>query len=450
MSSAPRLLDPLFRGPIAGLFDDNRRVQRMLDFEAALARAEARVGVVPLWAVAAIEAKCRVELLDFQRLASAAAAAGNLAIPLVQQLTALVARDDPKAASYVHWGATSQDVIDTGLVLQLRDAFDLIEAELQSVGDAIARLVELHRDTLMAARTLLQQALPTTFGLKASGWLDAVGRHRSRLQEVRRRALMLQFGGAAGTMAALEQKGLAVAEALAGELNLPQPDAPWHSHHDRFAEVATVLGLIAATLGKIARDVSLLMQSEVSEVREPSAPNRGGSSTMPHKHNPVGSVVALAAASRVPGLVSDMLTAMILEHERGVGGWHAEWELLPEIVMLTGGALRQMAEVIAGLEIDADAMTQNLGQTQGQLMAEAVVTGLAESLGRSNAQSIVGEACARATAERISLRDALLSDIRLRPILTVADVDRLLEPRNYLGSFNQIIERVLTSWRLGK
>ncbi|SRR5579875_351642 len=450
MSETPRLLDPLFRGVFADLFDDNRRVQRMLDFEAALARAEARVGVIPLRALAPIEAKCRVELLDFRLLAHAAAAAGNLAIPLVQQLTALVARDDPHAASYVHWGATSQDVIDTGLILQLRDAFALIESELQRLGDAVAQLVELHRNTLMAARTLLQQALPTTFGFKACGWLDALGRHRGRLREVRRRSLVLQFGGAAGTLAALGQKGLAVADALADELKLSVPDTPWHSEHDRFAEIATVLGLLTATLGKIARDISLLMQSEVSEVQEPLGPNRGGSSTMPQKRNPVGAVVALAAANRVPGLISAMLAATILEHERGVGGWHAEWELLPEIVTLTGGSLLQMAEVISGLRIDVDAMSKNLEETRGQIMAEAVVMALAESIDRTAAQAIVREACACAAAHRINVRDALLDDARVKEVLTVTDLDHLLDPRNYLGSVNQIIDRVLTSWRSAK
>jgi 3-carboxy-cis,cis-muconate cycloisomerase len=446
MSAQARLLDPLFRGTIAVLFDDDQRLQRMLDFEAALTRAEARVGVIPVSAAPAIQAKCRAELFNFQVLANAAASAGNLAIPVVQQLTALVARDDTEASRYVHWGATSQDVIDTGLVLQLRDAFDRIEPQLQSFGDTVARLVDRHRETLMAARTLLQQALPTTFGLKAAGWLDATSRHRMRLREIHRRNLTLQFGGAAGTLAVLGEKGLAVARALAEELKLPQPDAPWHSHHDRFAEIATVFGLITGTLGKIARDVSLLMQSEVGEVQEPSGHHRGGSSTMPHKHNPVGSVVALAAASRLPGLVSSMLTATILEHERGVGGWHAEWETLAEIVMLTAGSLLHMTEVVSGLRIDADAMRQNLERTHGQIMAEAVVNSMAEQVGRNNAQAIVEEACARATVEGTGLRDVLVSDSRVTQVLKIADIDLLLNPRNYLGSSSQIIDRVLASW----
>ena len=446
MGDQARLLDPLFRGPMAILFDDHHRLQRMLDFEAGLIRAEARLGLIPPSTSPVIQAKCRAELLDFQALANAAASAGNLAIPTVKQLTALVAREDPKAAGFVHWGATSEDVIDTGFVLQLRDAFDRMEPQLQSFGDAIARLVDSNRETLMVARTLLQQALPTTFGLKAAGWLDAVGRHRTRLREIRRRDLTLQFGGAAGTLAALGEKGLAVASALAYELNLPQPNAPWHTHHDRFAEVAALLGLITGTLGKIARDVSLLMQTEVGEVQEPSGHNRGGSSTMPHKHNPVGSVVALAAASRVPGLVSSMLAATILEHERGIGGWHAQWETLAEIVTLTAGSMLHMTEVVSGLHIDAEAMGQNLERTRGQIMAEAVVTAMAEHVSRGDAQAIVEEACSRAEAEGTGLRAALAGDRRVTQMLAIADLDRLLNPRNYLGSSAQMIDRVLASW----
>src|SRR5262245_4395894 len=356
MGAHVRLLDPLFRGPIAVFFSEDHRLQKMLDFEAALSRAEAKAGVIPTAAVPLVEAKCRAELFDFQALANAAASAGNLAIPMVQQLTALVATEDPEAARYVHWGATSQDAIDTGLVLQLRGAFDWMEPQLHALGDAIANLAERHRETPMVARTLLQQALPTTFGLKAAGWLDAVARHLVRLREIRGTDLTLQFGGAAGTLAALREKGPAVASALADELKLPQPNAPWHSHRDRLAEVAAVLGLLAGTLGKIARDVTLLMQTEVGEVREPSGNDRGRSSAMPHKHNPVGSVVALAAATRVAGLVSTMLTATILDHERGVGGWHAEWETLADIVTLTGGSLLQMSGIVSELQIDSDAM----------------------------------------------------------------------------------------------
>jgi 3-carboxy-cis,cis-muconate cycloisomerase len=450
MSAHAPLLDPLFRGPIAVLFNDDHRLQRMLDFEAALSRAEAKAGVIPAAAAPLVEAKCRGELFDFQALASAAASAGNLAIPMVKQLTALVAGENPEAARYVHWGATSQDVIDTGLVLQLREALDWMEPQLRALGDALARLADRYRVRLMVARTLLQQALPTTFGLKAAGWLDAVARHLMRLREIRGRDLTLQFGGAAGTLAALREKGTAVASALAAELKLPQPDAPWHSHRDRFAEIAAVLGLLAGTLGKIARDVALLMQTEVGEVREPPSNDRGRSSAMPHKHNPVGSVVALAAATRLPGLVSTMLAAMTLDHERGVGGWHAEWETLADIVTLTGGSLLQMSGVVSELQIDGDAMLKNLQRSRGQIMAEAVATGLVERLGRADAYRIVEQACAKAAADGIELRDALASDARVTQVLPISDLEWLLNPRNYLGSSEKLIDRILASWHLSK
>src|SRR5215469_5866901 len=450
MSTQRPLLDPLFRGPIAVLFDDHHRLQRMLDFEAALSRAGAKAGVIPRAAVPLVEAQCRAELFDFQALANAAASAGNLAIPMVQQLTALVASEDPEAARYVHWGATSQDAIDTGLILQLREAFDWIEPQLHTLGDAIAMLADRHRETLMVARTLLQQALPTTFGLKAAGWLDAVARHLMRLREIRGRDLTLQFGGAAGTLAALREKGTAVASALADELKLPQPDAPWHSHRDRFAEIAVVLGLLAGTLGKIARDVALMMQTEVGEVREPPSNDRGRSSAMPHKHNPVGSVVALAAANRLPGLVSVMLAATTLDHERGVGGWHAEWETLADIVTLTGGSLLQMSGVVSELHIDREAMTKNLQRSRGQIMAEAVATELAERLGRANAYRIVEQACTKAAAEGTELRDALADDARVTQALQIADLEWLLNPRNYLGSSEKLIDRILASWHATK
>ena len=283
------LLDPLFGAKeIDQIFADTARLQRMLDFEAALARAEAKVGVIPQLAAAPIGAKCRAELFDREKLAQDAAKAGNLAIPLVKQLTALVEKEDAEAARYVHWGATSQDVIDTGLVLQLRDAFGRIEERVEAICDRLAVLSEEHRSTVMAGRTWMQQAVPIVFGVKMAGWLDAMLRHRARLRETRKRALVLQFGGAAGTLASLGTRGIDVGRALGEVLELEFPAVPWHANRDRVAEVATTLALLTGTLGKIARDVSLLMQTEVNEVAEPAGEGRGGSSTMPQKRNPVG------------------------------------------------------------------------------------------------------------------------------------------------------------------
>ena len=440
------LLDPLFRtDAMREIFSDHGRLQGMLDFEAALARAQARLGVIPKAVAPAIEAQCQARCFDIEALARAAAPSGNTAIPLVKALTALVGKKDKKAAGYVHWGATSQDAMDTGLVLQLRSAVDLIDADLARLADALARLAKKHKRTPMAGRTWLQQALPVTLGLKAAGALSAVERHRARLRELRARVLVIQFGGAAGTLASLGDRGLDIAKALAAELKLGDPDISWHAHRDRVAETATTLGLLVGTLGKIAHDVSLLMQTEVGEAFEPAAPGRGGSSTLPHKRNPVGCSVALAAATKVPALVSVMLAAMVQEHERGLGNWHAEWETLPEICMLSAGALGQLTQVIEGLEIDTARMRHNLDATHGLILAEAVSTALAPKLGRDAAHALIQEACRRAVKQNKPLRDVLAIEASVGKHLSPADLDRLLDPTNYLGVAEQFVDRVLAS-----
>ena len=286
------------------IFSDAGRLQGMLDFEAALARAEAGVGVIPESAAPAIAAQCKAGLFDLDALGRAAALAGNPAIPMVKALTALVARKRKDAAGYVHWGATSQDAMDTGLVLQLREALDIVEADADRLIRMLARYAKAHRSTPMAGRTWLQQAVPVTFGLKAAGAMAAMQRHRERIRELRSRLLVIQFGGAAGTLASLGDRGIEVAGALAKELKLGDPALPWHAHRDRVAEVATVLGLLAGTLGKIAQDIALMMQTEVGEAFEAAAKGKGGSSTMPHKRNPVGCAAVLSASVKIPGRVA--------------------------------------------------------------------------------------------------------------------------------------------------
>jgi 3-carboxy-cis,cis-muconate cycloisomerase len=438
------LLDPLFRwDALEQLFTDRARVQGMLDFEAALARSEARVGVIPKSAAAPIASKCRAGLIDMPSLASAAARAGNLAIPLVKQLTELVAIEDVDAARYVHWGATSQDAIDTGFILQLRPALKKFEAEIDRLTDSLAALAKKHRATPVAARTWMQQALPTTFGFVVAGWLDAVLRHRERLHEAGERAIALQFGGAAGTLAALEDRGIEMANALGEELKLPVPDVSWHSRRDRVAEIAATLGLCTGTLGKIARDISLHTQTEIAEVFEPAGEGRGGSSTLPHKRNPVTCAVVLAAAIRVPALVSTILSAMVQEEERGLGGWHAEWETMPELIGLTGGALHHLAETIPGLEIDAEKMRENLELTHGLIFAEAVQMALAAPMGRSAAHEHVEAAAKLAVKEHRHLRDVVKSDPEIGKHLSAKEIDRLFNPADYLGVAGQLIDRVL-------
>jgi 3-carboxy-cis,cis-muconate cycloisomerase len=441
-----RLFDPLFTTEtMRGIFSDHGRLQAMLDFEAALARAEARAGLVSAASAAAIGAQCRAELFDVDALAAAAAQAGNSAIPLVRQLTLLVAARDAEAARYVHWGATSQDAMDTGLVLQLCSALTAIDADLARLSSAFAALAKAHAQTPLAGRTWLQQGPPVTLGLKAAGFLSAIERHRIRLAEVRGRVATLQFGGAVGTLAALGERGMYVASALAEELQLALPDLPWHAQRDRVAEVATMLGLLVGTLGKLARDVSLLMQTEVAEAFEPAAPGRGGSSTMPHKRNPVGSAVILAAAVRVPPLVATMLAAMVQEHERGLGGWHAEWDTLPQICALAGGALAHAIAVVEGLQTDPAQMAANLEITHGLILAEAVAMALGEKIGKMKAHELVEEASARAVRERRHLRDVLLADSNVGAYLAPADLERLLDPRRYLGQAERLVARALAA-----
>jgi 3-carboxy-cis,cis-muconate cycloisomerase len=439
------LLDPLFTtDDMREIFSDHRQLQSMLNFEAALARALGKAGVAPKEAVAAIESQCDANLFSVETLAREGALAGNVAIPMVKQLTALVAKTDTKAGAFVHYGATSQDAIDTGMILQLREALEEIGAGLSKISSALVRLVEGHDATLVVGRTWLQHAPPVTLGLKTAGWLSAIERHHTRLNQTQKDALVIQFGGAVGTLAALGDRGPAVAVALADDLKLGNPDLPWHAHRDRFAEVATTLGLLVGTLGKIARDISLMAQTEVSELAEPSAPGRGGSSTMPHKQNPVGSAVILSAAVRVPALVSTMLSAMVQEHERGLGGWHAEWQTLPEICLLAGGAVAQMEQILGGLAIHEKRMAENIEVTHGLIFAEAIAMVLRRRLGRAQAHELVEQASRRAVAENRRLREILLQDAKIRENLSAEDIDRLLDPKNYIGSAKEMAKRVLS------
>src|SRR6201987_2492340 len=340
------LYGPLFASAVMrAILADAARVQRMLDVEAALARAEAAAGVIPPEAVAAIEAACRAERFDLAALAEAMVPAGNLAIPLVKVLTAEVKKSDADAARYVHWGATSQDIIDTAQVLELAAVIDALVADLDRAVAGFAALAHRHRSTPVAGRTWLQHALPIPFGLKLAGYGAALARSRARLARLRAENLVLQFGGAAGTLAALGNAGLAVAQNIPAELNLPRPDAPWHGHRARLAEIAAALAILTGSCGKLARDVPLLMQTDVAEAFEPAAPGRGGSSTMPQKRNPVAAPIALAAATVAPNLAATILAAQVGEHERSAGAWHAEWPAFPALALVTSGALRAAVEI---------------------------------------------------------------------------------------------------------
>ncbi|WP_416340181.1 3-carboxy-cis,cis-muconate cycloisomerase [Pseudomonas sp. C11] len=439
-----QLFDAYFTAPaMRAIFCDAGRVQGMLDFEAALARAEARVGLIPAEAVAPIAAACKAELYDYPALAQAIATAGNSAIPLVKALGKRIAATDPEAERYVHLGATSQDAMDSGLVLQLRAAIGLLESDLSQLADALAAQAERHIDTPLAGRTWLQQATPVTLGMKLAGVLGAITRHRQRLSELKPRLLSLQFGGASGSLAALGDTGWSVSGALAQELELTLPEQPWHTQRDRLVEFASLLGMIAGSLGKLGRDLSLLMQTEAGEVFEPSAPGKGGSSTMPHKRNPVSAAVLIGAATRAPGLVATMFSAMPQEHERSLGLWHAEWDTLPELCCLVSGALQQSLLVVPGLEVDAARMRANLELTQGLVLAEAVSIALAQKIGRDAAHHLIEQCCKKAVREGVHLRAVLGANAEVSAQLSADELDRLLDAAHYLGQARRWVERAV-------
>jgi len=425
--------------------DDEVYLQHMLDFEHALARAEAAVGIIPASAVVSIAKACHAESFDRAALAESAVQAGNLAIPLVKMLTAKVANADPSAARYVHWGATSQDVIDTATMLGLRAAINALIVDLDRAITGFARMAVQHRETAVVARTWLQHALPMPFGLKLAEYAAALHRSRGRLKRLRGETLALQFGGAAGTLAALGDNGLKVAEQLAQELSLPLPDAPWHTHRDRIADVAAALAILTGTCGKIARDVSLMMQTDVAEAFEPAGEGRGGSSTMPHKRNPVAAARALAAATMAPNLAATIFAAQVQDHERSAGPWHAEWPTLPTLQLVTSGALSAIAEIAEGLDIDATRMRANLDMTQGLVMAEAVAMALAEKIGKGEAHHIVEAASRKAIETRRHLRSVLAEDTRVTTHIDTDTLESLFDPMAYQGVAQTLIDRLLAS-----
>jgi len=423
---------------------DRAWLQAMLDVEAALAAAEAKAGLIPEEAAAAIADTCHADRFDVDAIGRATVASGTPVVPLVRALTDAVPEE---AARYVHWGATTQDVVDTAAMLLSRRGLDLLVEDLGCVAERCAELAEEHRATLMPGRTLLQQALPISFGLKVAGWLVATADARDRLAELRRRGLAVQLGGAAGTLASLGPRGVDVLHQLSAELDLPEPPLPWHAHRGRVAEIGAALGVAAGVMGKIALDVALMAQTEVAEVAEPSGPGRGGSSALPHKRNPVGAVEVSACVRRVEALVGGLLGAMTQEHERAAGAWQAEWETLPEAFRLTAGAVDRIREVLDGLQVFTGRMRANLELTHGLLMSEHVVMVLAERVGRPQARDLVDAACLRAVDAGRPLREELLADPAVASQLSPAEVDAALDPAGYLGSADAFIDRALAAYR---
>jgi 3-carboxy-cis,cis-muconate cycloisomerase len=424
---------------LAAVFADASVLQSMLDVEAALARVQGRLGVIPARGAEVIAAAARADGFDSAAIARESRASGTVVIPLVGALTARVRARDEESAKFVHWGATSQDIADTALVLTLKRARLVLGVDRERLAGALRSLSEAHAQTVMLGRTLLQPAPPTTFGLKAAGWYAAVQRSWRRLSAAFDEADVLQFGGAAGTLASLGPSGDAVSRALAAELGLEEPEAPWHTHRDRLAVVVTSCGVLIAALGKIARDVSLLMQHEVGEAAEPG----GSSSTMPQKRNPSGCAISLAAATRAPGLVASFLTGMVQEHERSLGGWHAEWPTIADVVQSTGASLSAMAAAIEGLTLDPARMRANLAHTHGAVLSERAMMLLAPVLGRDRAHRLLAEALAESHASGRSLGEIVRKLPDVMSVLTGEQLDGLDHPEDYLGSAASFRRRLL-------
>lgn len=422
------------------VWSDENRVQKYLDFEAALARAQAKLGIIPKNAAAEIVKHCDVKKMDFAKLKERTEKVGYPVLPVVNQLIALCKND---LGEWAHWGATTQDITDTATVLQIRESLDLIEKDINGCADALAKLAKKHRDTVMAGRSNLQQAVPITFGYKMATLLGAFERHRERLAQLRKRVEVGEFGGAAGTLSSLGKDGLRVQAGLMKELKLGQPDISWHTVRDRIAEVGCFLGLVAGTCGKIAFDIKLLMQTEVEEVMEPFHAGRGGSSTMPQKRNPISSVYVTAQSAVVKQHVAALLEAMVEDHERSTGPWEIEWIVLPEIFMLTAGALAQTRFVLEGLEVKPDKMRANLNITKGLIMTEAVMMGLGAKLGRNKAHDLLYDIARKAAQTGEHLIDALEADPEIRKHADRKTLKKLVDPANYLGVAGPMVDRVL-------
>lgn len=435
-----RLLESLSTTePLADAFSDASVLSAMLRFEVALARAEAKHGLIPHSATPDIEAAATHASFDPVAIARDARASATIAIPFIHALSARVREINPASATFVHWGATSQDVTDTALVLCLAKALPIAAADHLALDAALRRLSDEHADTVMLARTLLQPAPPITFGLKAAGWLAASKRSWAHVTAAFDAGLVLQFGGSSGTLSSIGLDGLAVQADIAAELNLTNPSAPWHSHRDRLASIVAACGIYTATLGKIARDVTLLMQAEVAEASEPG----GGSSSMPHKRNPAGCAIAIAAANRVPGLVATFLMSSVQEHERGVGGGHAEAPTVAAIVQATGAALASMRSVIEHLSVNPGRMRANIAATSGVIFAERATLLLARRLGRDTANRLVGEALQSTTRGERTFMEALGQMGAVSNALTPAELSSLDAPETYIEASERMRQRLL-------
>ena len=423
------------------VFSDFSLISRYAEVEIALARAEARCGVIPPEAADAIAKRTDVAAFDFDLLRSETDVVGYPILPLVHQMV----KQCGDAGRYVHWGATTQDIMDTAVVLQVRAGLEIIEADIAALRGILADLSKRYRDTPMAGRTHLQQALPVTFGYKTAIYLAMFDRHAERLAQLKPRVLVGQFAGAAGTLASLGDKGFEVQRELCEELGLGVPVSTWHVARDGLAEIINFFGLVTGSLGKIALDIMLMASTEFAEVYEPFVKGRGASSTMPQKRNPISSELMLAACKGVRQHAGLMLDAMVQDFERATGPWHVEWMAIPESFVLTAGALHQAKFALGGLVVDESRMAENLDISRGLIVAEAVMMGLALDIGRQQAHDVVYDACRVANEKAMTLADALSADPRVSAHIDRATIDRLTTPKNYLGLAPEMVDRVLAA-----
>jgi 3-carboxy-cis,cis-muconate cycloisomerase len=422
------------------VYSEERRTSYYLEIERALARAQARLGIIPEKAAREIERQCRIENIDLARLKQQTERIGYPILGVVQQIVDLCADG---LGEWCHWGATTQDITDTAAIMQIRAALELVEKDMEAIAAALADLSRRYRDTPMAGRSNLQQAVPLTFGFKTAALLAAMQRHRERLAQLRPRVLVGEFGGAVGTLASLGCDGLKVQAAMMKELGLGQPDIAWHTVRDRIGEVACFLGLLTGTLGKISMDVKLLMQTEVAEVYEPFHEARGSSSTMPQKRNPISCLYIHSTVALVRQHVAALLEAAVADHERSTGPWEIEWISLPEIFLLASGALAQTRLLVCGLEVDADRMRANLDLTRGMIVSEAVMMGLGPHLGRQRAHDLVYDICRKVAATGVPLVDLLAQNADISKHLTRAELDKMCDPASYLGLAGEMVDQVL-------
>ncbi len=427
--------------PMRRVFSDEARVQYDLDIEAALARVQGRLGIIPKEAAEEICRHCSADQYDMAKLKQQTERIGYPVLPVVQQLVALC---HDGLGEWCHWGATTQDITDTATILQIRDALKLVEADLEAIAGSLADLARRYRDTPMAGRSNLQQAVPITFGFKMAALLAGIDRHRERLAQLRPRVLVGEFGGAVGTLASLGKEGLKVQEGLMKELGLGQPEIAWHTVHDRIAEVGCFLGLVTGTLNKFATDVKLMMQTEVEEVYEPFHEGRGSSSTMPQKRNPISSLYITACSAMVRQHVAALLNAMDQDHERATGNWEIEWIAVPEIFLLAAGALNQSRHVAAGLQVDPKRMRANLDATRGLIVSEAVMMGLGPYLGRQYAHDLVYDICRKVISTGRPFLDLLAENPDIAKHLDRAALAKLVDPANYLGQAVEMVDRMLS------